>query len=385
MPLSFWQINQLNITNNCRISGCKKGIKMKFYNLPQSTYIKKFSWIGERLPYPEKDIRGDTYPMTWADDDEIYTSAGDPLWGETINGLDVEKFSGGPEDYKITKYNDMNDYLGWGGKGPKPSGMICVDGVLYLAFQNLLPGNETPYSAKSQSGADASIVRSVPRWNQWYPSFAARKEPMFPGTSFGGPSFINFGKNNANARDNFVYAVSGDQWDNGSNVRLGRVPKDKIMEKFYWEFVCTFEPDGTPVWNRDLTKSIPILAIHRYIGLPEMVYLSEIKRYLFLTWHLKDDFNPDAGTDLLILEAPEPWGPFSLVYFEELWEGKACNPYCPRVPLKWMSADQKTGYIQFSGSWSNGPQPDGMWKQVEDENGLTYYRSNLRKFQLELF
>jgi len=46
--------------------------------------------------------------------------------------LDVEKFTGEPEDYVITKVNHMNDYLGWGGNGQKPTGMICVDGVLYL-------------------------------------------------------------------------------------------------------------------------------------------------------------------------------------------------------------------------------------------------------------
>jgi len=345
-----------------------------FYNIPKSTVIKGFKWVGDRIPYGEKDIKGDTYPMTWADDGEIYASSGDPLWGETHTGLDVEKFTGGPEDYVITKFNHMNDYLGWGGNGQKPSGMICVDGVLYLAFQNLYPGNHTPHSLQSQSGADAAIVRAVPRWNQWYPSLPTIKEPMFPGTNFGGPAFINFGKNNENARDDYVYAVSGDQWDNGSNVRLGRVPKDRIIEAAYWEFVCAFERDGTPVWNRSLERAIPIISIHKHISIPEMVYLSELKRYLFLTWRLRQDFNPEAGTDLIILDSPEPWGPFTLVHYEELWQGKDCNPYNPRVPLKWMAPDHLSGYIQFSGAWN----------QKEDENGLSYYRSNIRKFQLEV-
>ena len=106
-------------------------------NVPRSTVIAGLDWVGERLPYPDPDIKGDTFPMTWADDGEVYASAGDPLWGESTSGLDVEKFSGGPTDYKITKACHMNDYLGWGGNGPKPSGMICVDGILYLAFQNM--------------------------------------------------------------------------------------------------------------------------------------------------------------------------------------------------------------------------------------------------------
>ena len=101
-----------------------------------------------------------------------------------------------------------------------------------------------------------------------------------------------------------------------------------------------------------------------------MVYLAGIKRYLLLTWHFKEDFNPDEGTDLLILEAPEPWGPFSLVHFEELWEGKDFTPYCPRIPLKWMNPDHTSGYIQFSGSWEINKRNKG------------YYRSNIRQFEI---
>jgi len=86
---------------------------------------------------------GDTYPMTWADDDNIYTSSGDPNWGIKEDGLDFERFSGYAPDYKVHKVNDMIHYKGIGGNGVKPSGLICVDGVLYLAFQNLL-GRKPP-------------------------------------------------------------------------------------------------------------------------------------------------------------------------------------------------------------------------------------------------
>ena len=47
----------------------------------KSNFITGFEWCGDRLPYPDADIKGDTFPMTWADDGEIYTSAGDPLLG----------------------------------------------------------------------------------------------------------------------------------------------------------------------------------------------------------------------------------------------------------------------------------------------------------------
>ena len=193
-----------------------------FRTLSRSKVITGLQWLSEAIPYPEADIKGDTFPMTWADDGEIYTSAGDPLWpSESRSGLDVQKFSGGPTDYKIAKVNPMLDYVGWGGDGPKPTGMICVDGILYLAFQNLLRARKPPFGLISQHGSDAHIIYSTDKGGIWKPSYATLGAPMFPGHLFGGPAFINFGQNNAGARDNFVYAISSDQWDNGSNLRLG--------------------------------------------------------------------------------------------------------------------------------------------------------------------
>ena len=340
--------------------------------IPKSKKIKGIEWLSGRIPYPDLDIKGDTYPMTWADDGEIYTSAGDPLWGESISGLDVEKFSGSATDYKIRKVNHMNEYLGWGGDGPKPTGMICVDGVLYLAFQNMLRTRKPTYGILSQHGSDAHIIYSSNKGGFWTTALQNIKEPMFAGHKFGGPAFVNFGKNNENARDGYVYAVSSDQWDNGSNLRLGRVPSDSIMLREKWEWACATGISGEPVWGSDLEDSIPVLSLHRCIGAPEMVYLAKIKRYLLLTWRLHKDFSPDDGTDLLIFESPEPWGPFSLVHEEEYWQGKEYNPYCPRIPLKWMEDDGVTGYMQFSGSWGDRGHRNG------------YYRSNLQKFKVIL-
>jgi hypothetical protein len=342
------------------------------FNIPKSNYIKGFEWTGERIPYPEPEIKGDSYALTWTDTDEIIASAGDPLWGESLNGLDVEKFSGGALDYKITKMSDMRDYVGYGGKGPKPSGMICVDGVIYLAFQNLNGFQVPAYGIRSQHGSDAHIVYSTNKGYSWIPGLKNITKPMFPGNKFGGPAFINFGKNNQNARDEFVYAVSADQWDNGSNLRLGRAPKDHIIRVEKWEWVAAFAPDGKPAWTPHLEDSIPILSLHRWMSLPEMVYIAGINRYILLTWRLHQDFSADDGTDLIIFESPEPWGPFSLVHFEEMWEGQAFNSYCPRIPLKWLDSDGKSGWIQYSGSWGKFGQDH------------LYYRSNIRPFRFTM-
>jgi hypothetical protein len=59
------------------------------------------------------------------------------------------------------------------------------------------------------------------------------------------------------------------------------------------------------------------------------------------------------------------------VHHEAIWESRDMNPYCPRLPLKWLQADgnELVGWIQFSGSWR--------------ENSL-HYRSHVRKFKMEI-
>lgn len=56
------------------------------FSMPRSTFITGMDYLGERIPYPEKEVKGDTFPMTWAEDGEIYTSAGDPTWGKPAAG-----------------------------------------------------------------------------------------------------------------------------------------------------------------------------------------------------------------------------------------------------------------------------------------------------------
>jgi hypothetical protein len=82
-----------------------------------------------------------------------------------------------------------------------PEGVACGG----VDFPVVGPGHGIGVALDVQAGGDAHIVRSVARWNQWFPSLAAIEKPMFPGYRFGGPAFINFGRNNENARDDFVY------------------------------------------------------------------------------------------------------------------------------------------------------------------------------------
>ena len=368
----------------------------------KSQVIVGFQWLGDEIAYPPPgsgqdksaigpidpyfsevgyQIHGDTFPMTWAADDEIYASSGDPGWGGKNDGLDIEKFSGRPPHYTITRVNPMLDYKGSGGGGPKPSGMISVDGVLYLAFQNVLgmkPPAHGPQNRGSgiereisQHGSDATIVSSRDHGKTWTTNIEDIKAPMFPGNTFGGPAFVNTGRDNADAPDRYVYAVSTDQWDNGSALRVGRVPADRIQDRSAWEWIAGLKDYDHPLWSGNLQDAIPVLNDDGRISLPDMVYVASIRRYILLTWRLYKNFSPRDGTELIIYDAPHPWGPFTLVHQEANWESEDMSPYCPRLPLKWLQAKGRelVGWIQFSGSWiQNSP----------------HYRSHVREFKMQI-
>ncbi len=354
-------------------------------DLPQSDAIRGFEWLSDRIGYPVEWVRGDTYPLTWADG-EIYASAGDPLWGEgfplsnelrndpRFHGLDVERIVGMAPDYRIEKVNEMLDYVGWGGEGPKPSGMISIGGVLYLAAQNLLGRKPPARGEKSQHGSDAFIAASRDFGKTWSPTVAEylKRGPMFPGAAFGGPAFVQYGRDTA-APDGFVYAVSGDQWDNGSELRVGRVRADRVLDAPAWEFVAEVDQSNNPRWSPRLEDAAPVLTLDRHLSLPEMVFLPGVGRYLFLTWRLNQDFSPDDGCELTVLESLEPWGPFRRVHVDEAWTTGYPVFYCPRVPLKWFDAKAREGWMLWSGSWFS--------TRVNDAD-RRFYRAQVRKFRL---
>lgn len=386
-------------------------------DIPKSELITGLRWTGERVPCPVAGIHGDTHPMAWGADNEIYMSAGDPNWaivdgkptGVTwndafdkpelyphIGGVDVEKLIGFGAEFGIEQLNTMPGLMGPGGLGAKPSGMISFKGSLYLAVQNLLGGKPPRWGESSQHGSDATILKSDDFGKTWTPDIQAiltdmesklydRKgwkwqtppeeregwngwKPMFPGALFGGPSFVQFGQDNRDAVDEYVYAVSGDQWDNGSELRVGRVSQDRIQKVDAWEWAVPGD-DGIVVWTAELADSKPVLTIDRHLGLPEMVYLPGIKRYLLLTWALHKDFHTEAGSELTVLESENPWGPFRLVHYEEMWDSVEVCPYCPRIPLKWFDESTLSGWLLHSGNWFS-PEP--------------HYKPHVRPFELVL-
>jgi len=166
-----------------------------------------------------EDTFGDTWISTWGDDDEVYVVSDDTRgFGQAQNATRnwmIHRLSGtNPLELVGTTINTMDEYglrnqptseLGYGanaaqdGRAWKANGITCIDGVIYVAISK----HDYPWRNKHlidmrQTAADASIIKSVDHGKHWTRSAADNyARPMFPGSRFGAPFFITYGKNGA--------------------------------------------------------------------------------------------------------------------------------------------------------------------------------------------
>jgi CubicO group peptidase (beta-lactamase class C family) len=281
----------------------------------------------------------DIWPSTWGDDGQLYTAYGDG-WGfrpfvsrKLSLGLCV--VTGGPPKVAgVNLRSKTAEQIGDGAKGKKASGLLMVDGVLYMWVRN---------AGNSQLGW------SKDRGKTW--DWAAWKFT----TSFGAPTFLNFGKNYAGARDGYVYVVSHDAdsaYQPADRMVLARVPKDRLRERAAYEFFQrpgrSKRPgrlDDRPTWTREMAKRGAVFAHAGNCYRSGLTYNVGLKRYLWCQTLPKGDARFTGGFG--IYEAPEPWGPWGTVFFTRKWDvgpGETSS-----IPTKWISGDGKTAWLLFSG------------------------------------
>ncbi|HEY1172217.1 MAG TPA: hypothetical protein VGH19_12660 [Verrucomicrobiae bacterium] len=307
---------------------------------PPSPVIQSIEWAPTNsIIIQAKD--GDNWPVTWADDDALYTTWGDgtgfvpKVKGKLSCGF--ARVIGGPDFFKGENIRSNSEQLGQGRDGLKGWGILSVEGVLYLWFGHA-----------DKKGGEAQLAWSKDHAKTW--TFADWKFP-----EFGLVGFINYGKDYQGARDEFVYAYShdGPKADTPADrFIMMRVPKGKIAEKAAWEFFEKLDAQEKPVWTRDIAKRGAVFTHKDACLRSAMTYNAALKRYFWwqhipLPAGAKDRGDTRFIGGFAIYDAPEPWGPWTTPYFTSEWDfgpGEHGD-----FPSKWMSADGKTMSLVFSG------------------------------------
>jgi len=298
---------------------------------PPSPVIAKLRWAPTKS-IVRKAKGSDNWPITWARDGHLYTAYGDG-WGfePKVKGklsLGVCRVEGGPAGFKgFNIRTPTGEQKGDGRSGKKASGMLSVDGVLYMFVRN---------AKNSQLAWSADSGRSW-QWSRW--RFA---------TSFGAATLLNFGRDYAGARDDFVYVYSFDSdsaYEPADRMVLARVPRAEIRQRKAYEFFVKLDDAGRCVWSRDIHRRGSVFEHKARCYRSGVSYCAALKRYLWVQVIPGGDTRFKGG--LGIYDAPEPWGPWTTVFFSEKWEvgpGESA-----RFPTKWMSADGKRLHLVFSG------------------------------------
>jgi hypothetical protein len=315
---------------------------------------------GQGAPYPASPvIRGvtfdwsshdrcapgsDNWPVTWADDGNQYTTWGDGggFGGDDSLGrvsLGIARIQGWWDDYRGVNvwggYQAENKALFDG----KSYGILFVDGALYMWRS---PGSD------NVSYQFARLYRSGDYGASWTP--ADWQFVFTDGIIM--PTILNFDKNYAGARDDYVYHYFIKLQDPGrlavhkpGVVFLLRVPRNALMKREAYEFFA-----GTPeqpAWSRRIEDKRAVFKDPRGVGWCLSVsYNAALGRYLLSTEH-----DATVQGNIGIFDAPEPWGPWTTVLYASGfgYPGEPPTTFFWNFSNKWLGRDGRTFTLIFTG------------------------------------
>lgn len=274
----------------------------------------------------------DNWPLTWGDDGHLYTAFGDG-WGfepraERKLSLGLARVTGEANDFRGENIRSKTgQQLGDGVGGKKASGLLMVEGVLYMLVRN---------------AGNSQLAWSADRGKTW-----AWSDWRFQ-TSFGCPTFLNFGRNYAGARDDYVYIVS---FDNDSAYKpadrfvMARALKTKLQHRDAYEFFAGRDESNRPRWSKSIDDRAAVMTRQGGCYRGGISYNAPLRQYLWAQILPGGDTRFAGG--LAILTAPQPWGPWREIYVAEKRDvapGESAS-----FPTKWISEDGRTAHLVFSG------------------------------------
>ena len=314
---------------------------------PHSKVVTKLTWDPAVVRIGQgdggRDGVGDNWPTTWGDDGSLYVSYGDGPGFKKRGGqfftLGFAKITGDPPVIRADDIpSDADTPVGWGNKGIKSSGQVMVDRVIYMFVRNYQVNGDYRHSRLAWSKNHQKNWS----WVDWH----------FTDT-FGCPEFVQFGPNYAGSRDNYVYIASqanNDAYAFSPDIVMARVPKNKIADRAAYRFYSGLDGKGAPAWSTDIRARQPVFTDPKGTQRISLGYNKALKRYILTSSHQVGQGPHNAS--LGVFEAPEPWGPWSTVYYDDHWSGSD-RTYHHRFPTKWMSPDGKTMWLLYSGLGGN--------------------------------
>ena len=118
-----------------------------------------------------------------------------------------------------------------------------------------------------------------------------------------------------------------------------------IRDKEVYEYFFGLSGGGAPQWSADAEQRAGVLENPGRVYRSSVSYNAGLERYMACVILPEEDTRFEGGFS--VYDAPEPWGPWTTVYYAEKWDvgpGESCH-----FPTKWISRDGKTVHMVFSG------------------------------------
>ena len=303
---------------------------------------------------------GDLWPSCWSNDDNLYAANGD---GSAFTGashrydMAVSAISGMPPNLSgRTVATSVGTNWSGSSYNRKPTGMLCRNGSIYLAFQNLNSSNFNDAPAASIAQSPDHGLTWI--WDTTAPLFGSPNSPTSTiAYKFTTIFFLDYGKDSAQAIDGYVYAYGMDNnWREQQSLYLARVPDVSVLTRAAWQFYAGADNSGNPLWTSDITQKAAVLTDTRglypvmfkndcpssdsVISQGGVTYDAPLQRYIFASW--------SCATHELY-EAPRPWGPWNHFLSNDFGPLRLPNnrgQYGTSMPSKFIGSDGKTLYLQ---------------------------------------
>jgi hypothetical protein len=323
--------------------------------------------VGQPAPLP--DNAGDTWVSAWAKSGALYSPSDDTEGFRKVGAANIAfNRIDGDDPLKLTgvTINPMSDYGAAGeeladGCTWKSSGCYAVDGALYWVVARHKYGETSGDANRRQTAANASIILSTNAGRTWVRSARENYEsPMFPGRRFATPYFIEYGQDGEAGPDNsdkYVYALSNNGfWDNGDNLILGRVAREKLRNLLGadWEYYAGGDGLESQNWVRDMNRAMLVLDSPGKLGMNGAVYIPELGRYLMIAWYypagggkLKDACRETVWD---FYQASKPWGPWTKISSHRF---SPQGYYSPQVCPKFNRDSGHSLFVFTAGNWNN--------------------------------
>jgi hypothetical protein len=298
----------------------------------------------------------DNWPLTWSADDNQYA-----LWG------DGGGFGGTEDDGRASlgvariegdsgNYRGVNRFGGKGGEcastidGKSHGAPISIGGVLY-AWITPASGTEGYQSFTLYRSRDQGCT-----WTRLSVSFARADDHI----SFG--SFVQFGRDNAAARDAYIYTVATEVNDTSSlaivqkpgRVMLVRVPATSIEDRGTYEFFAGMDSSGQPQWSADAADRLAIYEDQDGVGpFPQMTLVPGLDRMVYANQHGSGSGNAGAQSLLTLAEAAQPWGPWHVFHHAQFFPQNELSVFQWTFAPKWFRNGGRDFTLIFSGTGSN--------------------------------